>query len=320
MAIFVAGSGVSLAAMNFSVMLAGRLLQGFGIASCRVVSIAMIRDRFEGREMGRVMSLTMVLLIMVPAIAPSIGQLILSAAGWRSIFGMLLTVGICSCLWLYLRQQETLTVENRLAFSVKTIGAGVMETARNRTSLAYMLASGIVFGGFVGYLSSAQQILQIQYRLGNSFSIYFGGLALAIGIASYVNSRLVIKYGMETLCFAALLVLSTISLVFFLVIFTFQHQPALTLLMGFLAVIFFCFGILFSSFSTLAVQPLGHIAGIANSVISFVQTLMSVTVGGAIGQGYNGTVSPLVLGFFLCGLSSLLIMIYIRKYIARNSF
>jgi len=176
-----------------------------------------------------------------------------------------------------------------------------------------MVAAGIIFGAFVGYLGSAQQILQIQYELGNAFSLYFGALAVAIGISSFFTAKFVMRFGMETLSFFALLVLSITSLIFYLYAESVSGHPALHVFMGYLTITFFCFGVLFGGFKMLAIQPLGHIAGVASSVISSVQTLLSVAIGGLIGQCYNGTVLPLVGGFLLCSLSSLAIMFYVRR-------
>ena len=316
MFIFLLGSVVSLFSTTFTSMLIGRACQGFGISSCRVISLAMIRDKFEGREMARVMSLIMVFFIMVPAIAPSLGQVVLFYADWRSIFLLVVVVAVIGFFWLFFRQPETLAEENRLPFLPATIIAGIVETLKNPLSRSYMLASGIIFGAFIGYLSSAPQILQIQYGLGEAFSLYFGGLAVAIGISSFFTSRLVMRFGMEKLSFFALILLSLTSSLFFLYAQSVSGHPPLLIFMAYLTLAFFCFGVLFGGFNTLAVQPLGHIAGVATSVISSVQTLVSVAVGGLVGQCYNGTVLPLVLGFLLCGLTSLAIMIYVRRYVA----
>ncbi len=316
MFIFLLGSVVSLFSTTFTSMLIGRACQGFGISSCRVISLAMIRDKFEGREMARVMSLIMVFFIMVPAIAPSLGQVVLFYADWRSIFLLVVVVAVIGFFWLFFRQPETLAEENRLPFLPATIIAGIVETLKNPLSRSYMLAAGIIFGAFIGYLSSAPQILQIQYGLGEAFSLYFGGLAVAIGISSFFTSRLVMRFGMEKLSFFALILLSLTSSLFFLYTQSVSGHPPLLIFMAYLTLAFFCFGVLFGGFNTLAVQPLGHIAGVATSVISSVQTLVSVAVGGLVGQCYNGTVLPLVLGFLLCGLTSLAIMIYVRRYVA----
>lgn len=311
--VFVVGSLVSLMAASFAAMLAGRILQGFGICCCRVVAMAMIRDSLEGREMARAMALIMVIFIIVPAIAPSLGQLILFIGDWRGIFALIVVAAAASLLWTYLRQPETLAPERRRRFTASVIGAGIVETLRHPLSRAYTLASGIIFGGFIGYLNSAQQILQAQYRLGDAFSLYFGVLAAAIGLASFVNAKLVMRFGVERPSLLALLVLSGCSLVFALVAGWVPQAAGLWPFMVYLIIAFFCFGVLFGGFSTLAVQPLGHIAGVATSVISSLQTLVSTLVGGIIGWCYNGTVLPLVWGFFLCGAVSLAIMVHVRR-------
>ncbi len=308
--IFIAGSFLSMLATNFTMMLVGRFLQGFGAASCRVVSVAMIRDQFSGREMGKIMSLIMIVFVMVPALAPSLGQFILIFSQWRTIFGVLIILGALGIIWLWKRQPETLLVENRVAFSFSTILAGAKETIINPIARGYTIAAGLGFGAFVGYLSSAQQILQGQYKVGDSFAVYFGCLALAIGLSSFINSKLVMKLGMERLCKYALIIITLLSGSFYLYLFKTSGHPPLSFLMTYLALTFLCIGILFGNLNTLAVSPLGHIAGVANSVISSVQTLISVGFGAMIGLSYDGTVIPLVQGFFFLAIASLITIVF----------
>ncbi len=319
--IFLIGSLISSLSESFTLMLVGRVIQGFGAAACRVVTLAMIRDNFSGREMGRVMSLIMMIFIMVPALAPSLGQLVLLVAEWRVIFWLIFFLALAGLLWLYFRQEETLDENLRIPFSFKNIISGVRETLKNPFTVGYTVASGLMFGAFVGYLSTAQQILQVQYQLGDLFSLYFGCLALAIGCSSFTNSHLVMRYPMGVLCLVSLSVLSVISLAFYCYIEFYLMssndvgvivQPSLIALMIYLAAVFFCFGILFGNFNTLAIHPLGHIAGVATSVISSVQTLISVAIGGVIGQYYDGTVQPLVFGFLSCGVMTLSITAYLH--------
>jgi DHA1 family bicyclomycin/chloramphenicol resistance-like MFS transporter len=156
--IFIAGSILSIVSTNFEQMLLGRVLQGFGGAGCRITTLAMVRDRFSGREMGRIMSLIMIIFILVPAIAPSVGQLILLMSDWRGIFGLLIVMGLVSLVWMSLRQKETLAPEKRIKFSLANIYLGTKETLSHPVSRGYMVATGLVFGALVGYLSTAQPI------------------------------------------------------------------------------------------------------------------------------------------------------------------
>ncbi|MFT5593998.1 MAG: DHA1 family bicyclomycin/chloramphenicol resistance-like MFS transporter [Oceanicoccus sp.] len=311
--IFLVGCLISIFAQDFNQMLLGRVLQGFGAAACRVVTIAMMRDKFDGKEMAKNMSLIMMVFIMVPALAPSIGQFILLFANWHYIFVMLFLVALGSTIWMHLRQPETLVVEKRIGFSLANIKRGMIETIKHPESRTYTLAAGIMFGAFVGYLSSSQQILQVQYGTGDLFSVYFGILALAIGFSSFANSKLVMKIPMQTLCITALWVVLISSILFFVYANFMNEDPGLFSFMLYMLSTFFCFGILFGNFNAMAVHPLGHIAGVATSVISTVQTLISVVVGTYVGQHYNGTVMPLIIGFIMCTSVTLCLIFWLRR-------
>ncbi|MAA72357.1 MAG: Bcr/CflA family drug resistance efflux transporter [Bermanella sp.] len=310
--IFLIGCLISIFAQDFEHMLIGRVLQGFGAAACRVVTIAMMRDKYDGKEMAKIMSLIMMVFIMVPALAPSVGQLILFVADWHGIFVVLFILALASVIWLHTRQDETLAVEKRAPFSLTNIKRGMIETIKHPESRTYTLGAGIMFGAFVGYLSSSQQILQVQYGTGELFSLYFGALALAIGFSSFANSKLVMKMSMQTLCIAALSVVFSTSIVFFIYAEFVNENPGLLSFMLYMLSTFFCFGILFGNFNSLAVHPLGHIAGVATSVISTVQTLISVMVGSYIGQHYDGTIIPLILGFTICSGITLSLVVWLR--------
>ncbi|GAA6134735.1 multidrug effflux MFS transporter [Oceaniserpentilla sp. 4NH20-0058] len=316
--IFLVGCLISIFAQDFDQMLFGRVLQGFGAASSRVVTIAIMRDKYEGPEMAKVMSLMMMVFIMVPALAPSVGQILLIFADWHWIFILLFVFALVSTLWLHLRQEETLTPDKRIAFSFKQIKLGMLETLKHPESRTYTLGAGIMFGAFIGYLSSSQQILQIQYETGQLFSLYFGVLALAVGFSSFANSKLVMRMSMQTLCIMALAVILAASILFLVYAQFSQSHPGLLSFMLYMMLTFFCFGILFGNFNALAVQPLGHIAGVATSVISTVQMLISVVVGTYIGQQYNGTVIPMVIGFIAASGITLALLIWIRKKQANN--
>lgn len=313
--IFLIGDLISLCATDFNTMVIGRVLQGFGAASCRVLTTAMVRDKYQGREMARVMSLMMMLFITVPVLAPSLGQLVLVFFAWPAIFTVLFLIAATAALWLYFRQPETHPAHKRQAFSLVNIRMAIGETLTNADSRSCMLASALVFSAFVGYLSSAQQILQIQYQLGDSFAIAFGALALSMGVSSYINSRLVMIFKLETLCRVSLSAITTLSLLCYVYLILIESEPPLTILLIYLSLVFFFMGTLFGNLNALALKPLGHIAGTATSCISSLQTLISIFIGSIIGQAYQGSVQPLILGFLFTSALALIILLIRAKNI-----
>ena len=305
LAIFTAGCLLALLAQTSSMMLAGRLLQGIGVAGPRTITIAVVRDRFEGREMARVMSLVTAVFILVPIVAPALGQIVLGAFGWRAIFVVYLAMGLITSVWFGLRQEETLPAGRRMPFSLARLAGAAREVLTNRVAVSYTVASGFVFGAFLGYLTSSQQILQEQYALGGRFPIYFGVLAVAIGGASLANARLVMRYGMRALSQWSLWGIFAVSMVFTGLAAAAAGHPPLWTLMVYLMVSFFGIGLLFGNLSALAMQPLGAIAGTGSAVVGGLSMLISLTLGTTIGQIYNGTVLPLAAGFAALSLCSI---------------
>ncbi|WP_227711635.1 multidrug effflux MFS transporter [Sneathiella sp. P13V-1] len=308
--IFLTGCLLSIFAENYTLMLLGRFLQGLGAASPRVVSIALIRDQYSGREMARFTSLVMTVFILVPVLAPALGQIILLFASWRYIFVAMFTLGVIALFWLALRQKETLVHEKRVPFTVNRLLEAVIEVLKTPISFGYTILSGFVFAAFLSFLTQSQQIFQEQYGVGELFPIYFGSLALAFGGASFTNSSLVMKLGMMNLIKKALWVFTILSVLFLGYAFATEGQPSLWLLMAFLLLIFFCVGILFGNINAQAMEPLGHIAGVASAVITSGSTFMSVILGTIVAQSYDGTVLPLVIGFSSFGLLSLMVLYF----------
>ena len=308
--IFVLGSVLSIFSNSFPMMLAGRVLQGLGVAGPRIVTVAMVRDLFSGAAMARIMSLVMTLFILVPTVAPAIGQTILFLVSWRWIFGVLLMVALVGWVWLAARQPETLKPEYRRPFSTIAITRGVVETFRCRIAIGYALATGMVTGAFFAFLGTAAQMLQVQYDLGALFPAYFAVLALTQGGAFLLNSRLVMRFGMKLLTRIAIVGVIAAASAFFLAAAAAGGHPPLWSLMLYLLFTFFCVGLLFGNLNALAMEPLGHLAGIAASVIGTVTTLLSTLLGALIGLTYNGTVLPLVGGFATLGTFSFAAMLW----------
>lgn len=302
--VFVIGCVLSVIASDLTLMLIGRILQGFGAGFPRIVSLALVRDLYEGRAMARIMSIVMAVFIIVPAISPAVGQGILLVSHWRHMFTLLMVMAILTFIWFALRQPETLAREARRELSIKNILSGIKEAAGIRPALGYTISAGIIFGAFLGYLSSAQQIFQDGYAVGELFPLYFGAAALAIGAASIINSKLVIKHGMRHLTIKALLTTISTSLLFLIPSIMMNGVPPLWSFMSWLLIVFFSMGIMFGNFNAMAMEPLGHMAGLGAAFVGSLSTFISLPLGWAVGYFFDGGVLPLVTGFAFCGIAS----------------
>jgi DHA1 family bicyclomycin/chloramphenicol resistance-like MFS transporter len=311
--VFIIGCLVSIFARDFNDMMMGRLLQGLGAAGPRVVATALIRDCYEGREMARVMSFVMTIFILVPVIAPAIGQLIIAYSDWHSIFILFLILAIVALTWFSLRQPETLSEDKRIRFSMARVTSDINTIISIPAAIGYTITMGFIFGAFIGYLSSSQQIFQQQYGLGSQFPLYFGILATSIGLASLINSQLVMRFGMRRLSHIAMISIAVLSAAFVLIAYHYQGHPPLFLLMAYLLGVFFFMGILFGNLNALAMEPLGHIAGLGAAVVGSVSTLISVVIGVLVAGAYDGTVLPLVMGFAVLSIACLIAIYWTEK-------
>lgn len=306
--IFIAGCLMSIFSTDFTVMLAGRILQGFGAAAPRIVSVSIVRDGYEGRAMARIMSIIMAVFILVPAVAPAIGQAVNFLAGWRSVFAVPLVLAVVAFVWLAARQPETLTPDMRRPFSISGIMAAIIEICRDRVVMGYTIATGFVFGAFLGYLSAAQQIFIVTFDSGDYFPLYFAVAALSIGAASVMNSMLVMRLGMRLLTFIALAGVTVLSAAFLIPTMIADGVPAFWLFMVWLLAVFFFVGILFGNLNALAMEPLGKMAGLGAAFVGSVATFISLPLGWLVGDSFDGGVTSLVAGFAICCAASLLVM------------
>lgn len=296
-ALFILGSILSMSSTDYHLMLAGRLLQGAGAAGPRTVSVALIRDRFEGSEMARVMSFIMTVFILVPVFAPALGQAILVFFGWRAIFAAFVLLAVMTMSWLCVRQPETLHRELRKPFTLRNTWTSCKLVVQSRPTVIYTLVAGCVSGAFLSYLNTSQQIFQVQYNLGRLFPLYFAALALSVGLASLFNGRMVMRFGMHALADRALIMMSVLSWVFLAIAWSSGGHPPLWLFMMICSALFFCIGVLFGNLNAIAMEPLGHVAGTAASVIGSVTTLLAAALGYLIGQAYDGSLLPIALSF-----------------------
>ena len=302
---YLAGSLICLFSVNFPMILIGRVIQGFGAASPRIVSIAMVRDGSSGAAMAKVMSFVMTVFMLVPILAPSIGQLVLFVASWRFIFVGFIAMAAIAATWLALRQEETLPRESRSRLSLSALASAAWEVLRHPVAMGYTLATGCVFGNFIGYLGTSQQIFAEQYDQGKFFAIWFGVFAIAIAIAMILNGKLVMRYGMRNLSKWALRASIILSAVFLGASLVMHGHPPLWLLGIYLFFNFFCCGLMFGNYNALALEPMGRIAGMAAAVSGALSSLLAIAAGSIIGQFYNATVIPLAAGFTFLGLAGL---------------
>ena len=312
-ALYIAGALMSVFAAVFPLLLLGRLLQGMGVSAPRSVTLALVRDRFEGREMARVMSFVMTVFILVPMIAPSLGQGILLISNWRGIFLCFVLIALVTMGWFALRIPETLATEKRLPISLKRTLKVLLEITHIRSALGYTVVAGLVSGAHLGYLTSAQQVFQEQYGLGELFPLYFAMIALSLGLASFLNARLVMRYGMRALVWWSLLGLFVFSFAGTGIALAAGGLPPLWMLSANLMLVFFCVGVLFGNNNTLAMQPLGHVAGIGAAVVGSLSTLISMPLGTIIGRFYNGTVTPLMAGITILAAIAIVIVRWVER-------
>lgn len=295
--LFILGSFLCLTANSFTMLLTGRFFQGLGAAGPYVLSIAIVRDQYEGDKMARTLSLIMMVFIGVPMIAPFVGQGILMLSGWRSIFTALLLFGLVTMIWFWLRQVETLSPELKKPLSLSSIADSFVETLSSGQTLRYILGLGAVFGAFMAYLSTGQQIFQEMFQLGNYFPLVFAALASLFGIGSYLNARLVDSVGSARLVHYALIAIVSGSLLHLITGMTISVENRLWLYIAYVIVVMSAFAFLFGNMTSLALEPLGHIAGTASSLVSSISTALAIVFGSFIGSRLEHTVTPVVIGF-----------------------
>jgi len=298
-------------APNFETMLALRFVQGIGAASTRVIAVSMVRDRFGGRQMAEIMSLIFMVFMIIPVVAPGIGQVMMLIGDWRLIFVSMGVIALAITVWAWARLPETRHPEDRRPFTLAAIGSAFSIVLSTRVSLFYTLASTTIFGALFGFINSAQQVYVGIYGVGVWFPVLFAAVAGLMAVSSFLNSRLVMRLGMRRLSHAALIGFFLVSAVW-LVWSLFGHVP-LTGFVVLFALAMFQFGWLGSNFNAIAMEPLGHVAGSASSVQGFMQTLGGGAIGAYIGQAFDGTTTPLAVGFCAVAAMGILFVLAAEK-------
>jgi len=310
--IFIVASMICVFSESLEMMIFGRILQGIGLSSPRTISIAMVRDTYEGDYMARIMSFITTIFILVPVIAPAMGKFILDHYNWQAIFYVQLIFSILVSIWFFRRQPETLSKAHKKKWTSSIFKNGLKELFRHKNTIGYTVISGFITGSFLVYLSTAQQVFHVQYELVEEFPFIFAALAITVGAATLSNGSLVLRFGMEKLITWALILYFLTSLLY--VVFFYQTtNPSATILFLFCAVQFFSIGFLFGNLRAIAMQPVGHIAGIASAITGFISTLMSIPISIYIGGFVKTSVLPMFIGFTICSLISIGILYAIKR-------
>ncbi len=306
--IFILASIICVYAKSLEIMVLGRILQGFGLSAPRTISVAIIRDLYVGDYMAKIMSFVIVIFLLVPIIAPAMGKLILDSFNWEAIFIFQIIFCLLIAFWFWKRQEETLNPKNRIDFKIDLFKKGFLELMRFKKTIAYTLISGLITGSFMVYLSTSQQIFQEQYGLKEAFPFIFAGLATASGGAILLNGLFVVKYGMKKIINVSLIGFFLISVCYAFLFYN-SVNPPIIIILSFFSLQFFCLGFLFGNLRAIAMEPVGHIAGIGAAITGFISTLMAVPISIVIGKFVRLTVLPIFIGFSICSFISILILI-----------
>jgi DHA1 family bicyclomycin/chloramphenicol resistance-like MFS transporter len=296
---------------SFETLLVLRLVNGLA-AACAVVVRSVIRDMYSGRSMARVMSLTFIVFMVIPILAPTMGQAILTVWPWRAIFVLFSVFSSVAMVWAFLRLPETLPVERRQALSPRYVTAAAGIALGNRISLGYTLAVAMSFGSVLSYVSTAPQIFGTTFGHLSWLPGMFALCAMALSVASYVNSRLVERLGMRFISHSALLVSIGVGLAHLVVVL--EGYERLWTFVLFQALAMGCFGLMVSNFGAMAMEPAGAVAGAAASLQGFVTTSGAALIGAAIGKTFDTTTLPFTIGALCCSVACLVFVLAAERW------
>ena len=298
-------------ATSLPAMILARALEGAGAAATRVLAVTIIRDRYSGRTMARVMSLTFIVFLAAPVVAPSLGQLITLVAPWQWIFAGLTAFGAGTGVWVWRRLPETLQPEDRRAVSPAGVIGAYRIVLSSGIAIGYMLALTVMLGSLFGFINSVQQVFADVLRAPALLGVVFALVAGWMAVSSYLNSRIVERLGTRRVSHAALVGYIGIAAIHSVV--AYYDYESIWAFAGLQSAMMFCFGLIGANFNSIAMEPLGHVAGTGSSIFGFVTTVGGALIGFGIGQQFDGTVIPLTLGFVACGFAALLIVLITEK-------
>ena len=293
---------------SFQFLLVMRFCHGLIAAAMAVLVVSVIRDRFSGDAMAKRMSTIFLIFMIVPIIAPTIGQAVLLFAGWRTIFDLMAIMALLAAFWVWRRLPETLAPENVIPIEPRALASAWKQVLLNRNSAGYMLGAGIVQGALFGYLNSSQQLFDKVFNAKEFFTIGFAIVAIGIAVSNFTNARIVERFGARRV--------SQTALITFIILGALQLMAAvvaptsLTIFLILLTMNMAMIGFIGSNFSSIAMTPFGHVAGAASSFQTFARTIIAATIGAMIGQQFDGSVAPVAAGFMVCGVVALALVLW----------
>lgn len=313
--IYVVAALICAFAPSLETMLAARLVQGLGAAGPRVIALALVRDLYSGREMARTISLMMMIFMLVPILAPSMGAAVAWAFGWRAIFYSFAIFSIIVTTWLLVRQPETHPIENRRPFRVKLLIDGLKEVLTHRQVVLGMTVQTLVLAVLFATLMSTQAIFDQIFGFGDSFPLWFALIGIISAFAPALNAMIVMHLGMREVAKWALITQALVSVVFLTAVLNISPASVGMFAASFawLSLIFFIAGLSIGNASAIALEPMGHISGLAASVVTALSTLISAVLAAPIAQAFDGTMQPLVLSVVVFSILALAAILAVRK-------
>ena len=296
---------------SFTLLLTLRFAQGIGAAAVRITTMAIVRDYFGGREMARVMSYVMIVFMIVPILAPSMGQLVITIASWPWIFIVLGSAGAILFLWAFSRMKESLPLAERLPLSTASVLSGFRTVLTNRITCGYMIGLTLFTGVICAYVMSVQQVFGEVFGLGDWLPLAFAATALGIAFANFANGYFVRRFGMRRISHAAVILFTAIAAFGFAVSLT--GRPSFVFTYVLITTMLVMFGAITTNFTAICLEPMGHLAGTAASITGFVSTTAGALIGGAVGQMFDGTIRPLLGGFALFGALTIVAVLWAER-------
>ena len=313
-ALYIVASVVAWASSSLELVLAARVVQGLGAAGPRVVAMAIIRDLYAGREMARIVSFAMLIFTLVPAVAPLLGAGIIALVGWRGIFMSFILFATVVIIWTSIRLPESLAPENRRPLRLPLIIAAVQEMFAHPTVRLSILVQTLCLGTLFTMLTMVQPVFDIVHDRAESFPFWFGIVALISGSASLLNAALVVRVGMRRMVTWALgaQILFT-SCVILLNMANLSADVSFATFVAWQTSVFFMVGITLGNLNAIAMEPMGHIAGMAASVIGSVATVLAAAIAAPVGLLFDGSITPLSIGILTMCVLGFGLMVYMGR-------